>query len=386
MRRIVIALLLIVSLPLHAEVFYSSIINASYLSDFAMSAFPVSFWGEFGVDDLNLVEDLNTRALVRVEAGMDQRTLRQWPSDGSVISDPDDQRRYSVVFSEGLVGFQQGLMDNPEEGKEDFLTFSFLIGVRWEQAFASLRDIQNGDYGGIFDDTGYFRPGSTIVGVPELNGNKYSLSNSISIGLDFSSMDDDYLTPEGYRFSFCFTAGPWWLLNSPTIFNTSSTTDYWKLMYDAAYSHTFFQGFQDDGEMSLYSLFMDFSLSSQIIFGKAVPQHQMEVRFRDEVIPPRPFMTDVRASLSLSGPEFISNGTFPMATLVVENAVAAGHLINSTGRESGAGFYGSIGLRADVFIMGLFRAYAGIYLDYLSPEGYAPGFDYEVGAYFTAAF
>ena len=106
MRRIVIALLLIVSLPLHAEVFYSSIINASYLSDFAMSAFPVSFWGEFGVDDLGLVEDLNTRALVRVEAGMDQRTLRQWPSDGSVISDPDDQRRYSVVFSEGLVGFQ----------------------------------------------------------------------------------------------------------------------------------------------------------------------------------------------------------------------------------------------------------------------------------------
>ena len=192
MRRIVIALLLIVSLPLHAEVFYSSIINASYLSDFAMSAFPVSFWGEFGVDDLGLVEDLNTRALVRVEAGMDQRTLRQWPSDGSVISDPDEQRRYSVVFSEGLVGFQQGLMDNPEEGKEDFLTFSFLIGVRWEQAFASLRDIQNGDYGGIFDDTGYFRPGSTIVGVPELNGNKYSLSNSIQdLDIAFNTLGPD---------------------------------------------------------------------------------------------------------------------------------------------------------------------------------------------------
>ena len=384
-RKIAAIVILLTTFSLHAEAFYSSIINASYLTDFAMSVFPVSFWGEFGIDDLGFFEDLNSKAVVRVEAGMDQRTLRQWPSDGSVITDPEDQRRYSVVFSEGLVGFEQGLVDNPIAGRPDFLTFNFFVGVRWEQAFAALSDIQNGNYGGVFADSRYF-PRDDVTGIPELSGNKYSLSNSITLGIDFNNRDDDYLMPEGYDFSFDFIMGPWWLLNSPTVFNTSSTIDYWKIAYSASYAHTFFQRNQEDSEMNLYSLYMDFDLRSQIIFGEAVPQHELSVRFRDEVIPPRPFITDIRASLSLVGPEFLSVGTYPMVTVILENAVAAGRLINSSSESSGGGFYGSVGLRFDLYIMRLFRAYVGVYYDYLSPEGYEHGFDYEFGAYFTAAF
>lgn len=387
MRKIIAVIVILISmLPGYAEVFYSNIINASYLSDFAMSTFPVSFWGEFGIDDLGLVEDLNTKALVRVEAGMAQRTIRQWPTDGAIITDPAKQEKYSAVFSEGLVGFEQGVIDNPAEGKGDFLTFSFLVGVRWEQAFASLHDVQSGKYGGVFDNPDYFPDGEEIIGIPELNGNKYSLSNSITLGLDFNNLDRHYLIPEGYNFSFDFIIGPWWLLNTPTIFNTSSTIDYWKIMYTASYAHTFFQRDQEDADMNLYSLYMNFDLGCQIIFGDAIPQNELSVGFRGMVIPPRPFITDVKASLSLVGPEFISIGTYPMVTIIMENAVVAGRLLNSKDENIGIGFYGTIGARFDLYIMRMFRAYAGVYYDYLAPEGYDSGFDYEFGAYFTAAF
>ncbi len=387
MRKLVLVILLsFFLLPLNAEVFYSSIINASYLSDFALNAFPVSFWGEFGIDKLDLVENLNTKALVRVEAGMAQRTLRQWPEPGSVITDPDDQRRYSVVFSEGLVGFEQGLVTNPDETKKDFLTLSFLIGVRWEQAFGSLHDIQNGDFGGVFDDPIYFPENTEVVGVPELNGNKYSLSNSITIGLDFNNRYSHYLTPEGYDFSIDFVMGPWWLLNSPTIFNTNSYIDYWKMLYTASYTHTIMQQNQEDSEMNLFSLYMNFGLSCQIMFGKAIPQHEMSVNFRGKAIPPRPFITDIKASITLVGPEFLTVGTYPTVTLTMENALAAGALLNSNEEHIGIGFYGTVGARFDLYIMRLFRAYVGVYWDYLSPEGYRSGFDFDFGAYFTATF
>ena len=387
MRKLVLVILLsFFLLPLNAEVFYSSIINASYLSDFALNAFPVSFWGEFGIDKLDLVENLNTKALVRVEAGMAQRTLRQWPETGSVITDPNDQRRYSVVFSEGLVGFEQGLVTNPDETKKDFLTLSFLIGVRWEQAFGSLHDIQNGDFGGVFDDPIYFPENTEVVGVPELNGNKYSLSNSITIGLDFNNRYSHYLTPEGYDFSIDFVMGPWWLLNSPTIFNTNSYIDYWKMLYTASYTHTIMQQNQEDSEMNLFSLYMNFGLSCQIMFGKAIPQHEMSVNFRGKAIPPRPFITDIKASITLVGPEFLTVGTYPTVTLTMENALAAGALLNSNEEHIGIGFYGTVGARFDLYIMRLFRAYVGVYWDYLSPEGYRSGFDFDFGAYFTATF
>ena len=394
MRKIALAILISIALLFPAaaeEVFYSRIINASYLSDFAMSAFPVSFWGEFGIDHLDIFPDLNTKALVRVEAGLAQRTLHQMPSDGSIITDKENQERYSVVFSEGLVGFEQGLVDNPAEGKPDFLTMSLLVGVRWEQAFASLDDIQSGDHAGFFDDAFFFpkdESGETlpVIGVPELNGNRYSLSNSVTLSFRFNNKDNNYLTPEGYDFSFSFIMGPWWLLNNPTVFNTSSTIDYWKLYYTASYAHTFMQADQEDADMNLFSLSMDFSFACQMLFGSAIPQHEMSISFRGDSIPPRPFIADVRAGFSVVGPEFLSVGTYPKITAVVENALAAGRLLNSSSEIGEACLYGTVGMRFELYIMGLFRAIADVYYDYLVPEGSTGGFDVSFGAYFIAAF
>ena len=159
-RLILIVISAVMMLPLGAEgeVFFSNIINASFLTDFAYSVFPVSFWGEFGIDNLDFFEDLDSRAVVRVEAGMAQRTLRQDPQTGEIITDhnPGQAENYSVVFSDGSVGIDQGLIDNPDPSKPDFLTLSFSVGMRWEQAFASLYDIQHGNFSGLFGNKDYF--------------------------------------------------------------------------------------------------------------------------------------------------------------------------------------------------------------------------------------
>ena len=131
---------------------------------------------------------------------------------------------------------------------------------------------------------------------------------------------------------------------------------------------------------------MDFNFRCQLLFGKAVPQHAMTTGFRNKTIPPRPFITDVQFRLTVTGPEFFTIGTYPSVTLYIENSLAAGRLLNSIDETSAVKFYGTIGVRADLYIMGMFRAYAAVYYDYLAPEWSEHGFDYEVGAYFTASF
>ena len=112
----------------------------------------------------------------------------------------------------------------------------------------------------------------------------------------------------------------------------------------------------------------------------------MTTGFRNKTIPPRPFITDVQFRLTVTGPEFFTIGTYPSVTLYIENSLAAGRLLNSIDETSAVKFYGTIGVRADLYIMGMFRAYAAVYYDYLAPEWSEHGFDYEVGAYFTASF
>ena len=393
MRRTIAVILIFITamfmLPAE-EVYFSSIVNASYLTDFALNLFPVSFWGEFGIDNLDFFPNLKSRAVVRVEAGMAQRTLRQWPSNGGIIP-IEKQKQYTVVFSDGKAGFSQGLVDNPEPGRPDFLVLDVFFGMRWEQAFPSLKDIQEGNYDGFFNCGKYFPDGMvSSIGVPELNGTKYSLTNSFSLGLTFNNMLSHYLVPEGYNFAFDITVAPWWLLNTSELMkgiaNTGSRIDYCKILYTTDYKHTFIQQLQEDSDFNLFSVYMDFNLSCQLLFGSSIPQHAMTVQFRNKAIPPRPFTTDVRFSITATGPEFFTVGTYPTITLYIENALAAGKLLNSNSETTEVRFYGTVGARADLYIMGIFRVFASAYYDYLAPEWTEGGFDYQIGAYFTMSF
>ena len=393
MRRIVLVIMLALSvmLPLGAEgeVFFSNIVNASYLTDFAYSVFPVSFWGEFGIDNLDFFEDLDTRAVVRVEAGLAQRTLRQNPQTGEIITDhnPGEEENYSVVFSDGSVGIDQGVIDNPDPSKPDFLTLSFSLGMRWEQAFASLNDIQHGDFSGLFGNENYFPPSAegNFPGTPDLSGNLYSLTNSVNISLYFRNLDDHYLRPRGYNFSASITFAPWWLFNDLPVFETR--TDYYKMLYSVDWKHTILsQNQKAQSDMNLYSLVFDFKMRCQFLFGDAVPRHAYSVAFRTQEIPPRAFMTDVYAAVVLNGPEFLTKGTYPELTVFMENALSAGDVLNSPSSGESVKFYGTLGARLRLHILSFFQCHVGFYYDYLPMEGYKGGIDLDFGAYFTAMF
>ena len=391
MRRVwtVVILLFLSLLPLFAkgEVFFSNIVNASYLTDFAMGAFPVSFWGEFGIDHIDLFQDLNSKVVVRVEAGMAQRTLRQDPSTGALITDhnPGADENYSVVFSYGTVGFEQGIVDGGE-GKADFLTANVSLGMRWEQAFASLSHIQQGNMNGVFGSD-YFNGGERkdYPGTPELSGNLYSLATSLNFGLDFRNLDDHYIHPDGYNFSISGTIAPWWLFNDKLAFiNSGTRIDYYRLLYSATWKYTAYE--LGKGDMNLFSIVMDFRLNCQFLFGSDVPRYAYSVRFRGNEIPPRSFITDVNVSLILNGPEFFTVGTYPQLYIFVENAISAGRVLNSIDATESVKMYGSVGARLQLNILGVFRAYIGVYYDYLPMEGYSGGFDMDLGAYFSAFF
>ena len=390
-RLILIVLIAIMMLPLGAEgeVFFSNIVNASFLTDFAYSLFPVSFWGEFGIDNLDFFENLDTRAVVRVEAGMAQRTLRQDPVTGEIITDhnPGQRENYSVVFSDGSVGLDQGLIDNPDPEKPDFLTLSFSIGMRWEQAFASFYDIQHGNFSGVFGDKVYFPDSAENVfpGTPELSGNLYALSNYINLSLSFRNLDNHYLYPEGYNFSASITLAPWWLFNDLPIFETR--TDYYRMIYSASWKHTFLsQNQKARSDMNLYSLAVDFRMKCQFLFGDSVPRHAYALTFRSKEIPPRVFMTDAYAAIILNGPEFLTKGTYPELTVFLENALSAGDVLNYKDGGKSIRFYGTLGARLRIHILGFFQCHVGFYYDYLPMEGYAGGVSLDLGAYFTAMF
>ncbi len=371
------------------EVFFANIVSASFLSDFAFSSFPVSFWGEFGVRNLDLLPNRDSRAVVRVEAGLDQRAIRQYPVSGAVIKDHvvGSDEEYVVIFSDGSIGFEQGLLDNPEPSHPDFLTVGIYLGMRWEQAIPSIGDIQEGNYEGVFGNEEYFPSSANgnFPGLPELSGNRYSLTNYITLSVSMQNKIADILTPDGFVFNASFTYAPWWLANSLPLFQT--TIDFFRMVYAVSYSYTFLQEMQPwEPAKSLYTFFMDFRFNCQLLFGDAIPQHASIIYFRGNAVAPRLFYADARLDLTFTGPEILWDGTFPSIVFFLENAVSAGGFINNDAKENPVGFYGTLGMRLKIDIIGLFSAYVGFYYDYLPPEGYASKVGLDLGFTFSAMF
>lgn len=396
MRRLIALLLVVLSLaPLFPEeveetesfwsdmTFFSGIVSVSYLSDFAYKMFPVSAGVEYGIKGLEFLENRTTRLLLTMNTGMTQRTLRQDPVTGALIDSPGADEKYSVVFSDNKIGIQQGLIDNPRPKQADYLTLYVNLGMRWEQAFSSFKDIQSGDYSGVFGNELYFPYGQAeYSGTPDLSYGLYSLSAYINLKFTFRDRDNDYLAPGGYSFTIDFLLAPWWLLNTGVF--TDTKVDFYRVRYSASYSYTIAQAKWASG-FNIYSIVFDFSLDSQFLVGQSVPRYAYVLKFRDMEIPPRTFITDIKATLTVNGPEILGYGTYPELNIFLENALSSGDLLNTEGTRD-MKFYGSVGAKLTIHILNMFEAYVGAYYDYLPMEGYTGGFDWDWGCYFVYIF
>ena len=350
--------MLVLAFALNAkEAYYSAIINGSYLSDFAYGMLPVSLWGDFGISGLDIAKNLDSKIYARLEAGLTQRSVFQDPATGKLLSNGSGNE-YTVAFSDGSIVYEQGVIDNRKKDSPDMLTASFILRMRWEQAFADFSDIRNGNYAGIFNDKTLFPDELSSqypIGTPDLGGGKYFLSNSLNIKLAFNMMDDDYIAPEGSKGEVSLLFAPWFLMNKLSAFQYTQT-DAFRMDLNFYFKHTFVSEQEFFSGRNRYSLYIDTSFKNQILAGKAVPRYLMNTSLMGRRIPPRTYMMSLNSTLWLVGPEVLSKGTYPGAYCYFENAISGGELMN-TESEKGFDFLGGIGIGVDMhisFASGLF--------------------------------
>lgn len=380
MKRVIAAIILIlVSLSLYAkESYYSAIINASYLSDFAYNMLPVSLWGDFGVSGLDFFKGLDSKVYARLEAGLANRTVSQDPATGKILDDVEGNG-YNVAFSDGSVVYEQGLLKDSGAS----FSLSFILRMRWEQAFADFSDIRNGNYAGVFGKTPLFPASDSgyLIGTPDLGGGKYMLSNSFNIKLSFNMLDDDYRTPEGFKVDASILFAPWFFLNKLSAFNYTKTSCS-KMDFSAAYKHTFSSDKDWWSDRNKYSLYIATYLDASIFSGSAVPRYLMNNSFMGKRIPPRSVYMGLNSTLWLVGPEVLSKGTYPGAYVFFNNGFSAGRILNS---DEGVGydFLGGLGVGVDMHIFGLFRVFFEYQYVYTKIPGERTGSDFSFGGYLT---
>lgn len=367
-----------------AEAFYQSIINASYLGDFAYGTFPLSLWADFGVSGISLIDGVSTKIYARIEAGLTQRALKQYPQSGDVIpADSSLNRSYLVAFSDGSAVWEQGLVADEERPGEDKISISIALRMRWEQAFPTFKDMRDNDFSGIFDEPDLF-PDAFYVGTPELNGDRYFLSNSFSFTATYNKFDSHYLTPNGYKIDASIIFAPFWLANELPIFNEIKT-DAYRINVNGNYDYTILDKKTYSGK-NLYSMYVTTSASATFLFGKSIPRYMQDKSFMGKSIVPRLFYSDIYAKLQFNGPEFLSLGTYPAAYVFIQNGVNAGPLINNKNSSVGAEFFGGFGVGVQMTLIGYLRAFVEYSYIYTPIYGEETGGDFNIGCYFTMAF
>lgn len=374
MRKILVLIIAaILLMPLHAEErFYQAIVNASYLSDFAFGAFPLSLWGDFGVTGVEVIPGMHSQIYSTMKAGLTERSVMQDPVSGNLLENGGGG--YSVVFSDGTIVLKQELMKKPA------LSAEIAGRMRWEQAFATLRDIRDEKYGGIFETDLFPAGGNTFLkGTPELSGDKYFMAASIQLGLDYSGYWKDWYGDNAYGVSMDFELAPSWFLNDlwfiDEVFTDAGTINigaYWNI------------GFADAKTASgrtRFSLYMSNSISAGFLFGESIPRFMLDRSFMGKFVIPRNFHFRYKSYLEFKGPEFFIEGTYPRIYIYAENAINTGKTLNTVNSTGGVEFYGGIGCGANLYVMKYFDFFAELKYVYAGRVPSDKGLSFSMGAY-----
>lgn len=359
MRKIVLLLLIaFLIVPLSAEeVFYQYIINASYLPDFAFGAVPLSLWGDFGVSGVELIPGMGTRLYMSTKAGILERTLRQDPMTGALLD--HGSYSYSVAFSDENFVLEQELIKNPKDGST-LLRGTASARMRWEQAFATLRDIRNENYGGIFEpEMGIFPSGGDVFlkGTPELSGDKYFMAASFLLGLDYFNSWNSLYGHNSYGISLDMDLAPSWFFND-LWFIDEVYTDAYEIGLGGFWNINFVNAKTESGRQR-FSLQLSNSLNSKIVFGSSVPRFMLDRSFMGTFVVTRNFYTSFRSQILFKGPQFLVEGTYPQVYAYFENAINSGNILNAEETHSGSfEFYGGVGVGGNIYFMKFFNFFA----------------------------
>ena len=162
----IIVALLVMAGNLFAIGFGYHVIEAKAEMDFASGIFPIALNYKFNFPVPDFISGSSTELSFSLDNGLDFRTLRQNPTDGSfyALDEPDYPVDYMTVYDEFNLSFNQGFADNS-------LTIGVSIDGRFENSYEALDFMEDGDDQGLFWDGDVERfKGSSFIGAPELSG------------------------------------------------------------------------------------------------------------------------------------------------------------------------------------------------------------------------
>lgn len=371
MKRIPRAILtLIISLtlsPLGAIGFGYEIFEIRTEPEFASGLFPTSLMYQFNLP----VPGDSTILGLRLDNGLEYRTLRQRPEDGEfysrALSDGSsevdgfsysDSREYTVQFDEFNIIFQQGAIWSSSTGG-NILNFRLSADGRFENAFERLSWLtSSSDMEGVFySSVGNARfPDSTSwTGAPELSGSRSVFMLSITAGLDINYLSDKITRRDGLRFYSIFRYTP----TGFSILGSSTNISFMLIHNEFSVAKTLFALPQHGPRDTTWiSLVADDKFIYRALYGTAVPAYVQGGEIWGLQLPNTEHVFTNELSLTLYGPQINSYDCFPAVKVFIDIGLSAGEVLNTSIEDySITEFAASYGVRASFVLFNILECY-----------------------------
>lgn len=327
--------------------------------------FPLSVVYQFNFPVPDFISGSATSLAFRLDNGLDFRTLKQDPETGEILQKVDPrypERDYMTLFDEFNLVFSQGFL-HLDFSDEDLLTFSVLVGGRFENAYEMLGYYSDSSHTeGLFHTTGKNDEGESVIldrtpfgssflkGTPELSGERSVFEISLSAGLDINFMKDDNTSLNGVRLSS-------WIRYSPTWLNWfTDTSDFFLSWNRLDLAWTLFRlPFIDD--LSSLSMVLTNSTMYRYLTGEKVPYYiQGGEIWEAEALSTEQVITNSLA-LTLYGPQLFATDVYPFISAFFDLAYSWGRVLNTDSSRIDGDFAASCGARAELVLFNVARVY-----------------------------
>lgn len=368
MKRIssLIALLTMFYIPLYCVGFGYSVMDIRTTAEFARGIFPSSLLYQFNIPVPDFVPGSKTLFSFRLDNGLEYRKLRQDPRTGEhYASDPEKEENqfpkdYMVLFDEWGFVFGQGFLKMTAT-KKDLVTPWITLGGRFENAYERLswmtgpenvEGVFHKDFNTIREE---FLP-ETLIGTPELAGNRSVHQLYISLGLDIDYMKDETTRRNGIKNST-------WVRFSPGSiqFLGDSSADFYLLWNKLSLSWTPFAIRQEGKRNTTWlSLVFDNSTTYRVLWGSKIPYYVTGGDIWGAKGANTQHNITNRTSLTLYGPQINSYDCYPFISAFLDVGYSFGKSMNRNVEEVLSDTYMSAGVRAELVIFNV----ASIYYEY----------------------
>ncbi len=339
---VILILLSTVLAPLGAIGFGYHVIEARAETDFAMGIFPVAVNYQFNFPVPDLIGGSMTELAFRLDNGLDFRTLRQDPEDGSfyACTGADHTLDYMVLYDEFRLLFNQGFWN-------DRFTLGVSIDGRFENAYESIAFKGQGDEGLFWDPDGNQRFDS-FSGAPELAGGRSIFQTYVSAELGVDLMDDGIVTKDGLSFnSFFRITGPWMPLSD-------GSGDFLLSHNSLSVAKTLFSVSRSSG-LEWFSVVLEGDFTYRYIHGSKVPLYVQGGKLWPTWAPATEHVFTGEVSATFYGPQLTAD-TYLGISLFAGCGWSLGNALNSS--QSGINEFVSVyGIKAELMVLDVLSLY-----------------------------